>query len=176
MKQYLAISAIGSDRIGLIHDLTKTIADCGGSISESRMTALGAEFAVLVLVSGNWHSVARIETDLKKLAETSGITLQVRRTEKRAAREDMVPYSVDVVCLDQTGIVSALSGFFASRGIDIAELTTRSYAAAHTGAPMFGLYMVVNVPSTIHLGAMREEFLDLCDQLNLDAILEPVKN
>ena len=176
MKQYLAISAIGSDRIGLIHDLTKTIADCGGSISESRMTALGAEFAVLVLVSGNWHSVARIETDLKKLAETSGITLQVRRTEKRAAREDMVPYSVDVVCLDQTGIVSALSGFFASRGIDIAELTTRSYAAAHTGAQMFGLYMVVNVPSTIHLGAMREEFLDLCDQLNLDAILEPVKN
>ncbi len=176
MKQYLAISAIGSDRIGLIHDLTKTIADCGGSISESRMTALGAEFAVLVLVNGNWHSVARIETDLKKLAETSGITLQVRRTEKRAAREDMVPYSVDVVCLDQTGIVSALSGFFASRGIDIAELTTRSYAAAHTGAPMFGLYMVVNVPSTIHLGAMREEFLDVCDQLNLDAILEPVKN
>jgi glycine cleavage system transcriptional repressor len=176
MKQYLAISAIGSDRIGLIHDLTKTIADCGGSISESRMTALGAEFAVLVLVSGNWHSVARIETDLKKLAETSGITLQVRRTDKRAPREDMVPYSVDVVCLDQTGIVSALSGFFASRGIDIAELTTRSYAAAHTGAPMFGLYMVVNVPSTIHLGAMREEFLDLCDQLNLDAILEPVKN
>ena len=176
MKQYLAISAIGSDRIGLIHDLSKIIADCGGSISESRMTALGAEFAVLMLVGGNWHSVARIETDLKKLAETSGITLLVRRTDKRAPREDMVPYSVDVVCLDQTGIVSALSGFFASRGIDIGELTTRSYAAAHTGAPMFGLYMVVNVPSTIHLGAMREEFLDLCDQLNLDAILEPVKN
>jgi glycine cleavage system transcriptional repressor len=176
MKQYLAISAIGSDRIGLIHDLSKIIADCGGSISESRMTALGAEFAVLMLVAGNWHSVARIETDLKKLAETSGITLLVRRTDKRAPREDMVPYSVDVVCLDQTGIVAALSGFFASRGIDIAELTTRSYAAAHTGAPMFGLYMVVNVPSTIHLGAMREEFLDLCDQLNLDAILEPVKN
>lgn len=176
MKQYLAISAIGSDRIGLIHDLSKIIADCGGSISESRMTALGSEFAVLMLVGGNWHSVARIETDLKKLAETSGITLLVRRTDKRAPREDMVPYSVDVVCLDQTGIVSALSGFFASRGIDIAELTTRSYAAAHTGAPMFGLYMVVNVPSTIHLGAMREEFLDLCDQLNLDAILEPVKN
>ncbi|MCU0976004.1 MAG: hypothetical protein MUC71_06785 [Steroidobacteraceae bacterium] len=176
MKQYLAISAIGSDRIGLVHDLSKIIADCGGSISESRMTALGAEFAVLMLVGGNWHSVARIETDLKKLAETSGITLLVRRTDKRAPREDMVPYSVDVVCLDQTGIVSALSGFFASRGIDVAELTTRSYAAAHTGAPMFGLYMVVNVPSTIHLGAMREEFLDLCDQLNLDAILEPVKN
>jgi len=176
MKQHLAISAIGGDRIGLIHDLSKAVADCGGSISESRMTALGSEFAILMLVSGNWHAVARVETELKKLAEASGVTLLVRRTDQRPAREDMVPYSVDVVCLDQTGIVSALTGFFAARGIDVSELTTRSYAAAHTGAPMFGLYMVVNVPSSIHLGAMREEFLDLCDQLNLDAILEPVKN
>jgi glycine cleavage system transcriptional repressor len=176
MKQHLAISAIGGDRIGLIHDLSKAVADCGGSISESRMTALGSEFAILMLVNGNWHAVARVETELKKLAEASGVTLQVRRTDQRPAREDMVPYSVDVVCLDQTGIVSARTGFFAARGIDVSELTTRSYAAAHTGAPMFGLYMVVNVPSSIHLGAMREEFLDLCDQLNLDAILEPVKN
>jgi predicted amino acid-binding ACT domain protein len=30
------------------------------------------------------------------------------------------------VCLDQSGIVSGLSGFFATRGIDIAEVSTRS--------------------------------------------------
>jgi glycine cleavage system transcriptional repressor len=55
-------------------------------------------------------------------------------------------------------------------------MNTRSYPAPHTGAPMFGVYMIVNVPSSIHLGAMREEFMDLCDNLNLDAILEPVKS
>ena len=176
MKQHIAISAIGPDRVGLVHDLSKVIADCGGSISESRMTALGADFAILMLVTGNWHAVARIETDLKRLAETSGISLQIHRTEQRPVHEDQVPYSVDVVCLDQAGIVSALSGFFAARGIDIAEMNTRSYPAPHTGAPMFGVYMVINVPSSIHLGAMREEFMDLCDNLNLDAILEPVKS
>jgi glycine cleavage system transcriptional repressor len=176
MKQYIAISAIGNDRVGLVHDLSKVIADCGGNISESRMTALGSEFAMLMLIAGNWHSVARIETELKKLAETSGITLQVRRTDERAVREDQVPYSVDVVCLDQAGIISALSGFFSARGIDISEMNTRSYPAPHTGAPMFGVFMIINVPSTIHLGALREEFMDMCDNLNLDAILEPVKS
>lgn len=176
MKQFIAISAIGDDRIGLVHDLSKVVADCGGSISESRMTALGSDFAMLMLVAGNWHSVARIETDLAKLAEASGVTIQVRRTTQRAVREDMVPYSVDVVCIDQAGIVSGLSGFFAARGIDIGELSTRGYAAAHTGAQMFSVYMVVNVPSRIHVGALREEFMDFCDQMNLDAILEPVKN
>jgi glycine cleavage system transcriptional repressor len=176
MKQYIAISAIGNDRVGLVHDLSKVIADCGGNISESRMTALGSEFAILMLVAGNWHSVARIETELKKFAEAAGITLQIRRADERAVREDQVPYSVDVVCLDQAGIVSTLSGFFSARGIDISEMNTRSYPAPHTGAPMFGLYMIVNVPSTIHLGALREEFMDMCDNLNLDAILEPVKS
>jgi glycine cleavage system transcriptional repressor len=175
MNQYLAISAIGSDRTGMVHDLTRVVTDCGGSISESRMTALGSEFAMLLLVSGNWAALARLETDLRKLADSSGLSIQLRRTEQRTARSDMLPYSVDVVCLDQTGIVSSLSGFFSSRGIDIAELSTRSYAAAHTGAPMFSVQMIVNVPSRIHLSTLREEFLEFCDHLNLDAILEPVK-
>ena len=175
MNQYLAISAIGSDRTGMVHDLTRVVTDCGGSISESRMTALGSEFAMLLLVSGNWAALARLETDLRKLADSSGLSIQLRRTEQRTARSDMLPYSVDVVCLDQSGIVSSLSGFFSSRGIDIAELSTRSYAAAHTGAPMFSVQMIVNVPSRIHLSTLREEFLEFCDHLNLDAILEPVK-
>ena len=62
-----------------------------------------------------------------------------------------------------------------SRGIDIAELTTRSYAAAHTGAPMFSVQMTVYIPARIHVSALREEFMDLCDHMNLDAILEPAK-
>ena len=104
------------------------------------------------------------------------VPYHARVTAPRPVREDMVPYSVDVVCIDQAGIVSGLSGFFSSRGIDIGELSTRSYAAAHTGAQMFSVYMVINVPTRIHVGALREEFMDFCDQMNLDAILEPVKN
>jgi len=53
---------------------------------------------------------------------------------------------------------------------------TRSYAAAHTGAQMFSVYMVVHVPTRIHIAALREEFMDLCDHMNLDAILEPLKS
>lgn len=176
MKQHLAISAIGGDRTGMVHELTRVISDCGGSISESRMAALGSEFAMLLLVAGNWHALAKLETELKKLAEDSSLSLHLKRTEPRTARSEMLPYSVDVVCLDQTGIVAGLSGFFSSRGIDIAEVSTRTYPAAHTGAQMFSVQMIVNVPSRIHVAHLREEFMDFCDSLNLDAILEPVKS
>ena len=175
MKQLIAISAIGGDRTGLVYDLTRVVVDCGGNVLESRMTALGNEFAMLLLVSGNWHTLAKLEGELQKVAEASGMTISARRTEIKPPRPDVVNYTVDVVCLDQPGVLHSLAGFFASRGVDIGDISTRTYSAAHTGAPMFSVYMVVHVPTRIHIAALREEFMDLCDNLNLDAILEPMK-
>jgi len=101
MKQHIVISAVGSDRVGMVHELSKAIADCGGSISESRMTSLGNEFAMLLLVNGNWHTLAKLEGEFKKLGDATGMNIQLRRTEERSARNDMLPYSIDVVCLDR---------------------------------------------------------------------------
>ncbi len=176
MKQHLAVSAIGSDRTGMVHELTRIISECGGNVAESRMTALGAEFAMLLLVSGNWHALARIESELARLSEGSGLSVHLKRTEPHTPRTDMLPYSVDIVSLDQSGIVAGLSGFFASRSIDISDVSTRAYAAAHTGAPMFATQMIVQVPTRLPIAQLREEFMDFCDSLNLDAILEPVKS
>mgnify|MGYP001216944544 CR=1 FL=1 len=69
-----------------------------------------------------------------------------------------------------------LAGFFAGRSVEIVEVTTRSYPAAHTGTTMFSVQMFINIPSEIHIAVLREEFMEFCDQLNLDAIMEPVKN
>ena len=57
-----------------------------------------------------------------------------------------------------------------------ADVSTRTYPAAHTGAQMFSVQMIVNVPSRLHLAHLREEFMEFCDSLNLDAIMEPVKS
>ena len=109
-RQHIVVSAIGGDRPGLVHELTRAIADCGGSIAESRMITLGSEFAMLLLVSGSWHALVRLESELKRLGDDKNLTVHLRRTEVRSARKDLMPYSIDVVSLDQTGIVSGLSG------------------------------------------------------------------
>jgi glycine cleavage system transcriptional repressor len=175
-KQHLAVSAIGGDHTGMVHDLTRVITDCGGNIAESRMAALGNEFAMQLLVTGNWHTLARIESELGRLADGGTLSVHLRRTEARPARKELVPYSIDIVSIDQPGIVAGLSGFFAARNIDICEAATRSYPAAHTGAPMFAVQMTINVPARLHVAQLREEFMDYCDSMNLDAILEPVKS
>jgi glycine cleavage system transcriptional repressor len=175
-RQNLAISAIGADHTGMVHEITRVISECGGNVAESRMVALGGEFAMLLLVSGHWHALARIESELGRLAADGSVNVQLKRTEPRTQRKELLPYSVDIVCLDQAGIVAGLSGFFAQRSIDIGEVATRSYAAAHTGAPMFSVQMTIHVPSRLPVSQLREEFMDFCDSMNLDAILEPVKS
>jgi glycine cleavage system transcriptional repressor len=175
MNQLIVISAVGPDRPGVVHELTRVVLDCGGNILESRMAALGSEFAMLLLVSGSWHTPAKLETALDKLAEANGLAVTVRQTRQKEPSRDRLPYAVDVVCLDQAGIVYNLANFFTSRDIDIAELTTRSYAAAHTGAPMFAVQMNISIPQDVQISVLREDFMEFCDQLNLDAIIEPVK-
>lgn len=174
MSQLIVLSAIGNDRTGVVQDITKVVLGCGGNIEESRMTTLGAEFAVLMLVSGNWHALNKLETALNKLTGDD-LTISIRKTDKHPDQGDRMPYAVDVVSMDAQGIVFNLAEFFASRDIEIADVATRSYAAAHTGAPMFAVQMAVNIPSSVSISRLRDDFMELCDRLNLDALIEPVK-
>lgn len=174
MDKLLAITAIGPDRPGLIRDLSQAVSSAGGSIRESRMIALGSDFAVLMLVAGNWHSVNKIRDKFSQLEREASLTVTVRDTEPRTI-ETSAPYNIDVVTLDQEGIVLRLSSFFANRTLEIAEMNTRRYNAPHTGAAMFAVQMTVNVPASLHIATLREEFLDFCDEHNLDAVIEPAQ-
>jgi len=175
MERLLAVTAIGPDRAGLVRDLSRCITGAGGNILESRMTTLGSEFAVLMLVSGNWHAIQKVEESLDELAGSGDLSINVRPTEDRAENEPAAPYNVDVVAIDQEGIVAGLSGFFSSRNLTIADMNTRQYNAPHTGSAMFSIQMTVNIPKTMHLATLREEFHDYCESENLDAVIEPAQ-
>ena len=175
METYLVISALGKDHPGIVSELSQVILDCGGSINDSRMATLGGEFAVVVLVSGNWNAIAKIESALPRVAEKLDLTIQSKRTEPRDNTQNLIPYGVEVVSMDHPGIVRDVANFFAKRDINIEDLYTGTYLAPHTGTPMFSLHMTVGVPADAAIATLRGEFMDFCDDLNLDAMLAPVK-
>ncbi|MFO7857892.1 MAG: glycine cleavage system protein R [Ectothiorhodospiraceae bacterium] len=176
MDNYLVISALGPDRPGIIHRLAGMVAEAGCNILDSRMTVLGGEFAVIQMVSGRWDALARLESALNGLGDELGLTLQWRRTSERDAAGDLLPYSVEVVAMDHPGIVHQIAQFFSSRSVNIRDLSTSRYAAAHTGTPMFAVNLLLEVPAATRVALLRDEFMDFCDQLNLDAVFEPVKH
>ncbi len=176
MKQFLVVAAVGRDRPGLVHELVRVVSESTASVGECRMLPMGMEVAVQLLAVGNWHSIAKLESELNRFAAQEGLALTLKRSEPRELKTDHVPYSVDVIGPDQTGILAGLTGFFAGRQIDVAEIASRGYTAQQTGAPMYSAQLLINVPVKLHVAQLREEFMDYCDAQNLDAILEPVKN
>lgn len=171
----LVISALGKDRPGIVDELSGAVFELDCNISDSRMTVLGGEFAILLLVEGPWNQLARLESHLPELGKSLGLTIISQQTEPPPAEADTLPYLVEVVALDHPGIVHHLAGFFSQRGINIIDLATTSYAAPHTGTPMFSVQMNIGIPAQINIGELRDEFLEFCDGMNLDAVLEPYK-
>jgi len=176
MKKYLVISALGKDRPGIVNQLSRAIHEAGCNIEDSRMTVLGGEFALMLLVSGVWNAIAKLESQAKVLEAKLELTLVTKATEPRATKIAMVPYVVDVVSMDHPGIVSEVAEFFSTRNINIEDLSTWTYAAAHTGTPMFSMNMTISVPAEVNIGQLRDEFTRFCDTLNLDATLEPSRH
>src|SRR2546427_7994980 len=68
MRRWFALSAIGRDRPGIVADLAELIYECDCNLEDSRMTILGSEFAVLLLLSGQGADVERrLSTACKRL-------------------------------------------------------------------------------------------------------------
>lgn len=175
MQNFLAITAIGTDRPNLVDTFTKAIRDCGCNIVDSRMTVLGDSYCMMLLLSGSWDSIAKFENMQSRLESKHQLKITMMRTEQRKKAGGLMPYAIEVVSSDHIGIVNDISHFFAEREIRIEDLYSGTYAAAHTGTTMFSLHMTVSIPTDLSIAALRSEFMDFCDQLNLDAIMEPAK-
>lgn len=173
---HLAITVLGEDRPDLVVDLTRVIKDCKCTILESRMTELGYEFGAHLLVEGNWNHIARLENAMESLANRLNLKITMLRGQDREKEEDnALPYAVDVFATDQINNVHDISSFLSIRGIKIVDLSTSRYPAPFTGSPLFLAHMIVKIPVGMRIVSLRDEFLDFCDQMNLDAILEPIK-
>jgi len=172
---HLVITAFGPDRPGLVERLSGRITDSGCNIEESRLTVLGGQCAMLVLVSGPWHALSKLEGQLDALGQTLGLSLNHERTGKRGRAEAAIPYSVELVTPDRPGVVRSLVAFFSRNGINIEDLQTSTYPAPHTGSTLLSVVMTVAIPARTHIATLRGDFFDYCDSLNLDATFEPVR-
>lgn len=175
MQTYIVVSLTGPDRAGIAFECARLADEAGCQVKDSRMAVLGGEFCAQMLISGNWNAIAKLESSLPRLARDLDLELSVRRTELRTDTDQLIPYGVEVLSLERPGVIREVTEFFAVRQINVEDLYTTCYAAMHTQAPMYSLHMTVGVPADIPIATLRNEFLEMCDELNLDAVLTAFK-
>lgn len=175
MNNFLVFTALGENSRQVTTRLCEEIRQLGCNIVDSRMAILGDEFTMVAMVSGPWDAIAKIEAHVGKLEKDLGLKITTRRTRSGSPTKGYMPYAIDVVASDQAGMVHEITRFITENDVIIQDFYTNSYKAVYSDTPMFSLHMTINIPTDTSIATLRTDFMDFCDRLNLDAIMEPVK-
>ena len=115
----LVISAIGTDRPGIVNELSQIITRQQGNIDDSRMTVLGGEFAMMLLVTGTQECIENIISKLEETGQDLNLTLIAKETQAQESGQKRLPYQITVVSMDHPGIVHNISDFLSSRNLKL---------------------------------------------------------
>lgn len=175
INSYLVITALGPAEPEVVNQFTQSIVNCGGNILNTRMTTMGSEFGIMLLIEGTWGAIAKIETSLPAIEQKLGLVANIRRTNPRQMRKKTITYTVHAVTADREGLIHDMAQFFSAQDMYIEDVNAHTYLG-NTGTLMSSMTININIPVNAHIPTLREKFLLYCDALNLDAALEPFRD
>lgn len=175
IENHLSLSVLATPRPQLALELFRAIRERGCEVEDCRIAPVGDRLSASLLISGSWAALGRLETAMPGVAQKLDLQVQFYRCGPREPMPDFRPYAVEVIAPQQQDLLVHLLEFFHGQDVEVAEIATQKYSSTYTGAGMCSVQMVVNVPVNQHPQALRESFMDLCDDLNADGMLDPIK-
>jgi len=156
-RQYI-ISVMAADRVGIIHDLTRTISSLGGDLADVRQQVLRGYFSMILCVSFPARlSEEEIKEALVNIDPEHPFAISIRPAPELAV-SDKVPKNAYVLTArgsDRIGFVALVSGFCADNSINILDLSTTGRDDTYT---MILLVDLAKAPPVETLRARLEQF------------------
>ncbi len=169
MTHHAILTALGTDRPGLVDEVSQFIFQHGGNIEDSRMLNLRGQFAIMLLLSGEEAALGRIRSDLSRFAQAVKLHAELAPTDThRPAAEPAMPYRLTATAMDQAGLVHRIAHVLRGLSVNIESMETHLTAAPITGAPTFEMELLMSVPHTTAISKLRGQVGKLCDELNID--------
>lgn len=171
----LAITVLGNKPNDFIAETLSAVSVCQCSVLELRTSNLTQITAVYLLIDGNWNHIAKLEGMLDAVAKRLLMQISFLRPESDSPMLEGVPYTLETISMDKKDLLLAITSFLTEHGIFVEEITASRHHAAFFNNTVFSTKFILLVPENVRILSLREEFLDFCDNLNIDAILEPAK-
>ena len=171
----LIISAVGSDRPGIVSEISGVITSHGGNIEKSRMTRLGSDFTIimLVMVNSKWkESLVVALQAIKELSiTTKGTEPNTVITGKTYHVTTGENCQISLSGADNEGIVKVLSKYLAGKSINILEMETHISNAPVTGTPLFNLLAIISIPDNTDLAEIQSNLTLIAQKLGVEIIV-----
>jgi glycine cleavage system transcriptional repressor len=169
MRKNMVLTLTGTDRVGIVDAVTEILMKVDGNVETSRMTRLGGEFAMLMLVSIDEKQLGSLEQGVSSLRE-QGFQVATKQTELNIEQKyaGWLPYQIEVHGADQEGIVHKVAHYLTQRGINIEAMDTGIVPAPMSGTLFFSMNAVVVVPPKMSHKDWQADLDEVADQLNVE--------
>jgi glycine cleavage system transcriptional repressor len=176
MQSNIVLTLTGTDRIGIVEEVTRLLLDLGGNVETSRMSRLGGEFAIILLVSVPSDTLDGLETVVRNLT-AQGFKLTTCATEKSYAETHMgwLSHKIEVHGADHEGIIHEIAQTLARQGISIESMETETSRAPETGASLFAMTAHVVVPPDLRGKNWEAALVAAGKSLNVDIRVTAVR-
>ena len=168
MRQYYVFSLLGTDRTGLVDQVTQAMKRSSANLEDSRMAVLGEEFAMMILCSVASEGADKLLAEMTSTASSLDLLFQSKPTHARRLSQKMVPLQVEVKGMDHEGIVHNVVHHLVEQGISVESLDSQIVNAPYSGVPLFEMRMRVHAPASISISALRRHLEGVADELNVD--------
>jgi len=162
---------MGADRPAIVSKFARLASECDCDIVDSRMALFGNEFTLIMMLSGSWASITKIESTLPSLSVELELMTVMKRTSKHTATHYVSRLDVNFSGSDQRGTMKKITQFLADRSLDLGAV--RSHAEEDdTGKPTQNIALTINVPEKVDLATLESSMYELATELSLDCTLE----
>ena len=168
----LIISAVGSDRPGIVSELSGAITSHGGNIEKSRMTRLGSDFTIIMLVTVDPKWEESLVVALQAIKELSITTKGTEPNTVITGENCQVTAGgncqISLSGADNEGIVKVLSKYLAGKSINILEMETNISNAPVTGTPLFNLKAITSTPVNLNISDIQSDLNQIAQKLGVE--------
>ncbi|MFH0784861.1 MAG: ACT domain-containing protein [Pseudomonadota bacterium] len=164
----------GTDRVGIVDEITRSLLELGGNIESSRMARLGGEFAVLMLVSLPADKGEELQKTVADLTSRGyKVTTTVTNHNGIETHPGWLPYRIEVHGADHEGIVNNIAHALAQQGISIESMDTGNSRAPNSGALLFTMKALILVPPGLDEHRWQEELENIGLDQHVDITFSP---
>lgn len=173
MENILLVFLSSDIRLWTDH-LLPMISKCQAQIEESRFIDWEEEIGGLIRISGNWNALAKLENALTHL-KADTLYLKFKRITPAKRIGSHLPYIVQIVGINKSNSIEEIMHFFSMQSINIVDAQTDSFTSSYSEANLLNLSMRLQIPDNLNITSLREQFMLLCEEINVDGLLEPEK-
>ena len=166
----LVVTAIGSDRPGIVSQLSERAQGFGANWAGSRMANLAGQFAGMVHFEVPAPNAEPLAQALRGL-EASGLQVVIAKSETPAAPAGRRMVKLELTGLDRPGIVRDLSRSLAERGVSIDDLHTEIISDGASAEHLFKVKALLVVPETLAAETLRGALDALANEMMVDIAL-----